>query len=490
MLSEKGVAEPGCLVFGVDIDPTCVVYVRRSEKLVENNCIIRDFLGLRPNEVPGAPFQAIVGNPPYVRHHWLKGSMRTSARAVVADSGVSLPARASTWAYFLVHALSFLAPGGRLAMLVPEAILQADYAVPVRDLLGARFRQVSLIHVNDRLFDGTDEPIVVVAAAGYGKTGKVVVDRVGSAENLQHSLNSSRVKCRATGDKVINGRQISAGTIQLLEELIQNASICRMAEFAKVRIGFVTGANNHFIRSYQYLTRLGIPRKDWLPVVARTQWLTGLTFTKDDHQNLVQADHRAFLVRPSADEEGDEGIQKWILEGMECGVRDRFKCTTRTCWFRVELPEVPDAFATCTRFGSPLLVLNSAVYQCSNTLHSVKWHTNVTAAPEIIAVGFLTSLVSVWAELHGRRYGGGVLKLEPSTLGKVPVPLVSDAAKAFDELDSLVRTGREDLARIRADEIVLADGLNLPKSDVRRLQQARSLLVSQRCPARNGGARG
>ncbi len=99
-------------------------------------------------------------------------------------------------------------------------------------------------------------------------------------------------------------------------------------------------------------------------------------------------------------------------------------------------------------------------------------------------------MVSIWAELYGRRYGGGVLKLEPSTLSKVPIPLISDAASTFDELDKLVRSGREDLARMRADDIVLGEGLNLPKSDVRRLQQARSLLVSERSPARNGRSRG
>lgn len=487
VLAEKGVTEPSRLIFGVDVDPACVKYVRSSEKLIEDNCIIRDFLELSPREVPGAPFRAIVGNPPYIRHHWLKGATRFAARAAATNSGVSLSARASTWAYFLVHALSFLAPDGRLAMLVPEAILQADYAVPIREALGARFKQVSLIHVRDRLFDGTDEPVVVVAASGYGKRGKVSVDGVGSAENLEYVLTRPRAKRRGPYVNAINGRRILPGTIQLLEELIQDNSVHRLAKFATVRIGFVTGANSHFIRSRQDIRRLRIPREAWLPVVARTQWLSGLDFRKEDHQQISAAGGRAFLVRPNTAHKAHEGIQHWIAEGMQSAVHERFKCARRAEWFRVELPQVPDAFATCTRFGSPLLVLNSAGHRCSNTLHSVHWQHNLTVAPQAVAVGFLTSLVSVWAELHGRRYGGGVLKLEPGTLNNVPLPLVPDAASAFTELDRLIRTGQEDHARMRADELVLGKGLNLSHVDIRRLQRARSLLMSQRCPARNGG---
>lgn len=469
VLAEKGVSEPGRLVFGVDVDPACVEYVRNSKELSEENCIIRDFLELSPREVPGAPFRAVVGNPPYIRHHWLKGATRSAAIAAATNSGVSLPARASTWAYFLVHALSFLAKDGRLAMLVPEAILQADYATPIREALGARFKHVALIHVRDRLFARTSEPVVVVAAAGYGKRGKVTVDSVSSVENIENIFRGSKSKCRASRMNAVNGRRISAGTIQLLEELKQNGSVHRMAGFATVQIGFVTGANSHFIRSYEDLRRLELPRETWLPVVARTQWLSGLKFTREDHERWGLADRRAFLVRPAGYNDAHEGVQRWIAEGLKSGMHERFKCARRAAWFRVELPQVPDAFATCTRFGSPLLVLNRSGYRCSNALHSVRWHHDLTVAPEVVAVGFLTSLVSVWAELNGRRYGGGVLKVEPGTLNKVPVPLVPDVESAFDELDGLVRAGQEDRARMRADEIVLADGLNLPKSDVRRL---------------------
>lgn len=489
VLAEMGVTDPGRLVFGVDVDPSCVDHARNSAHLFEENCIVRDFLGLSPDDVRGAPFQAVVGNPPYVRHHWLKGKTRSAARAIVESSHLRLPATASTWAYFLVHALGFLAPGGRLAMLVPEAIFQADYAAPIRDALAARFGRVVLIHIRDRLFDGTDEPVVMVAASGFGAPGKLTVEAVERAEDLVRVLGGSTPRRPSPCVTMANGRTVSSAIVGLLDELERSQAIQRVGKLATVRIGFVTGANNHFIRSKNDLDKLAVPNKARRAVVARTRWLSGLEFTQEDHRGLAEASGRAFLVRPTPAYEQHPGVQRWIDEGLRASVQRRSTCLRREAWFRVELPPPPDAFATCTRLGSPLLVLNRTPYQCSNALHAVWWRPQSRVTPEAAAVGFLTSAVSVWAELHGRRYGGGVLKLEPGTLNRLPLPLVADSEQAFDEIDGLLRRGREEDARSLADEVVLGAGLGLPEEDIRRLQRARSLLMSQRRPVRNGDHR-
>ena len=485
VLASKGVSEPGRLVFGVDVDPLCLEYVRGSRNLVEKNCMVRDFLSLSPKDLHGAPFEAVIGNPPYVRHHWLNGTTREAGRAAVAAAGVRLPARASTWAYFLVHALSFIARHGRLAMLVPEAIQQADYAASVREALTARFERVCLVHIRDRLFDRTDEAVVAVAASGYGNQGSLHIEAVERVQDLTAVLNATKGRCFSSRLTTIKGRPVDSKVVQLLDELEQHTSVKEISDVATVQIGMVTGANSHFIRSIEDLEKLGVPRRAWLQVVSRTRWLAGLDFTKEDLQELVDAGRRTILVRPTRAYEDAPGVRRWIATGIETGVHERFKCTIRTPWFRVPLPPSPDAFATCTRLGAPLLVLNQAGCRCTNALHAVYWRRN-EASPETVAIGFLTSAVGVWAELHGRRYGGGVLKMEPSTWKRIPVPLVQGTEGAFDELNELVRCGRETQARVLADDLVLGDRLGLPKKDIRRLQEAQTQLMSQRHPTRNG----
>lgn len=486
-LARKGVKEPGRFVYGVDVDPLCIDHVRSNDRLFESNCIVQDFLKLKTGEIPGAPFKAIVGNPPFVRHHWIKGDKRHAARTVIDAAGFDVPATASSWAYFLVHSLAFLADGGRLAMLVPEAILQADYAAPIREALSERFSRVLLVHIRDRLFEGTDEPVVVVAAAGYGKSGKISIESIEEADELEGILSGSTTRRRSKRVTVANGRTVSTATLELLEELGQHEQFRRISDVATVRIGFVTGANSHFIRNLKYLERLCIPSRARVPVVGRTQWLSGLDFTKDDHRYLASAGRRAFLVRPTPKFDDHEGVRRWIEEGEASGVQNRFKCARRAQWYRIELPKMPDAFATCTRLSSPLLVINSARFRCSNALHAMYWLPEADVEPEAVAIGFLTSAVSVWAELHGRRYGGGVLKTEPGKLVQAPVPMIASAIDAYDELNDLMRAGREKDARLVADRVVLGEGLGLADRDIRKLQRALRDLMSQRIPTRRKG---
>ena len=481
VLAIKGVPEPGGLVFGVDVDPSCLEYVRAGGNLVEENCIVCDFLTLSPEDLPSAPFQAVIGNPPYVRHHWFNGSTRRAGRAAIKAAGVEFSARASAWAYFLVHSLSFIARHGRLAMLVPEAIQQADYGASLRETLAARFDRVCLVHIRDRLFDGTDEAVVAVAASGYGSRGTLHVEAVERIQDLKAVLCATKDKRSSSGLTNVKGRSVDSKVVQLLGELEQHTSVKKISDVATVRVGLVTGANRHFVRNVKDMKRLGVPRKAWLPVISRTRWLSGLDFTGKDLRVLTNAGQRTVLVLPAPEDQNVAGVRQWIAEGVEAGVHERFKCAIRTPWFRVPLAAAPDAFATCTRLGAPRLVINRAGFLCTNALHAV-YLRGIEISPETAAVGSLTSSVGTWTELYGRRYGGGVLKMEPGTWNRVPVPLVQGTEDAFDELNDLIRSGRETEARKLTDDIVLRDGLGLSKKDIRRLQRAHVQLMAQRRP--------
>ena len=490
VLSAKGLENPGRLLYGVDVDSTCADTARRSGPLIEANCITADFLGTSPADLPGGPFAAIVGNPPYVRHHWLKGTQREMARAVVADSIVPLRATASMWAYFLVHALKFLQRSGRLAMLVPEAILQADYAAPLRKVLSERFGRSLLVHIRDRLFDGTDEAVVVVAASGYGERGRLSIDAIDGPGDLAPLLADSGIVGRSSAVTVFNGRRITEPVLRLLQEIEGRTTVRQLAELAEVRIGFVTGANRYFMRNRLDLDELDLPAGAVHPVVRRTQWLAGLHFRQDDHEDLAAAGAAAFLVRPACSHQHHPGVKKWLADGLEHGVDQGFKCAARPNWFQMALPAAPDAFATCSRLGAPRLVLNRTAYRCSNALHSVRWKPSITVVGEAVAVGFLTTTVGVWAELFGRRYGGGVLKIEPGTLNRIPIPVVPGAEDVFEEADRLLRAGREKAARELADDRVLRDGLGLEQSQRRALAEAHSGLMNRRSPVRRGDGHG
>jgi hypothetical protein len=106
-------------------------------------------------------FDAVIGNPPYVRQEQLAPIKRALKARYAAYDGV-----ADLYVYFFEQALRLLRPGGRFAFTVTNKWLKAGYAEEVRGLLAERAWLVSVTDFGHarRFFPGTDVfPSVVCA---------------------------------------------------------------------------------------------------------------------------------------------------------------------------------------------------------------------------------------------------------------------------------------------------------------------------------------
>ena len=138
---------------------------------------------LRDGAERGVPLcQAVVGNPPYIRYQGWDG---TRARQLAETAGVRLTRLASSWAPFVVHATAFVAPRGRLAMVLPAEMLHAQYASEVVSFLARSYGRLQLAVFEERVFPGALEEVVLLFADGRGK---------GRAEGIE------LVECRTLDD--------------------------------------------------------------------------------------------------------------------------------------------------------------------------------------------------------------------------------------------------------------------------------------------------
>lgn len=78
-------------------------------------------------------WDVIIGNPPYVRFE----NLPESERADYANSGLYMTAyqKFDIYVLFLEKAISLLKPGGRIGFIVPSAVLNQTYAMPLRKLI-------------------------------------------------------------------------------------------------------------------------------------------------------------------------------------------------------------------------------------------------------------------------------------------------------------------------------------------------------------------
>jgi len=84
---------------------------------------------------------------------------RVSRERVETSGNFRLSRMVSLWAYFVLHGLRFLKPGGRIAWLLPSSVLHANYAKELLREVSQHFDRTIVIPLEQRLFlpDGTSE---------------------------------------------------------------------------------------------------------------------------------------------------------------------------------------------------------------------------------------------------------------------------------------------------------------------------------------------
>ncbi|MGH7090040.1 MAG: N-6 DNA methylase, partial [Stellaceae bacterium] len=141
-------------------------------------------------DVKASPqYDAVIGNPPYVRYQQFSGIDSAKALRAALAHGVRLTQLASSWAAFTVHAAQFLKPEGRLGLVLPAELLTVNYAAEVRRFLLRRFRSVRLVMFEALVFPGVMEEVVLLLAEGSGGTRRFEIFQAKDLNDL-HRLDS------------------------------------------------------------------------------------------------------------------------------------------------------------------------------------------------------------------------------------------------------------------------------------------------------------
>lgn len=474
-------------VFGVDIDPGARHHARELHKLgvPTANLVQGDFFATGPATFGDRRFDAVIANPPYIRHHWHQGDSRTLAKTVAETDGVTLPGRADAWAFFVIHSLGFLRQGGRLAFLLPAAILHADYAQSLLEHLSTRFEDVRLVELTQRLFPDAAEASVVLVASGYmlSDSARMSLARGSGPADLARLLRPDAAGLPVTWEtrRMWPLLELPAAAQRAWKQAVESPLVHTLGDLATIRIGVVTGANSFFVRSKSEMDALRQSHVTGQSLVSRAADLSGCRITKADMRALDRRGRATRLLRIAPNGSAPTGLLRAeIQRAEESALHERSHCARREPWYSIADVAVPDAFLPYMGTRPTRPVLNEARATCTNAIHRLWWTAPTTHRPRNVVLGAWTSLYALGAEVHGRRYGGGVLKLEPSEAGLVPVPVVEAADGALDALDALLRYRRFDAATALADHIVLAQGLGFDAGRVAALREAASTLQAQR----------
>ena len=148
------------------------------------------------------------------------------------------------------------------------------------------------------------------------------------------------------------------------------------------------------------------------------------------------ASGRRARLAPPPESRGQQPDPDAVHQGREeRGVDKAYKCPVRTPWWRPPVVTPPDLFFTYMSHRYPRLITNKARVTFLNSMHGVrlKPHTK-NVARDALPLLVLNSLTMLGAEIYGRSYGGGILKMEPREASTLPVPSLAHLEKAWERL--------------------------------------------------------
>ena len=434
-LKALGSPEPRNQVWACDIDPKAWKQTTQNGRLHHSHVWRADFLTLvNLTGIRGRKFSSIVGNPPYVSLHRMSLPQRLRARSAIDRLEASLDFKASLWAYFVLVATCALQEDGRLAMILPEAVLHADYARKLLRIISRRFGSCTLLSVRERFFlnDGAGERVVILLVDAFrsrGTSENIFLHEAEDIEEAESFLVQPETKPGVS--RHLNGHAVphlirTDGTIDLANQPSTKA----LGEFADIKIGVVTGANKFFLINESARQKLRLPESALIRILPRFVECRGLAFGAPEWQRIRDTEKPCWLILPNVKEKR-KSVLNYLRRYSKEAKGKNVTFGKRKPWYRVDLGKSPDAFLRYMGTSGPRLALSTGYANCTNTIHRVYFKRGISQLQQrTVAISLHSSFSQLSAEFEGRAYGLGVLKLEPSEAKRLRLLMPAQVTEA------------------------------------------------------------
>ncbi len=407
------------------------------------SCDLRneDFLGWALEKLPSGPvFDAIVGNPPFIRYQYLDESLQLRAANLAKYFGIPFTKHTNAWVPFVIASVGLLHPHGRLGMVVPSEILHVLHAQSLRSFLAERCSRITLIDPAELWFENALQGAVLLLAERRRDESECRLsivrtrgrDFLGqSAEDIA-PLTATRV-VSATSRKWMEAL-LEPDERDCLEALAEHADVVAFKQVADADVGIVTGANKFFLVTDEVVDEFDLHR--WArPMFGRSEHVPGVIYDEAVHaKNKARGLPTNFLWF-AANDRLNAGAKRYIARGESQELHTRYKCRIRDPWYSVPSVYSTEVGMLKRSHDAPRLVANRLEAFSTDTAYRIKAKS---VKPEQLVWNFSTSLTALSAELNGRHYGGGVLELVPSEIERLLVPHLS-SSPGLAELERLYR---------------------------------------------------
>lgn len=430
-----------------------------------------DFLGWAINKMLGRrpEFDAVVGNPPFIRYQYLPQESQQKAEAIFKILGLPFTKHTNAWVPFVLASIAMLKPGGRLGMILPSEIIHVAHAQSLRTYLGTECSRLLIIDPEEIWFDGTLQGAVILFAekkrAPSDHSDGLGIIRVSGREFLNDDPGNLFNDTARMNGKTVEGKWtralLTANERDLLDALCERPDIHRFDQIAEVDVGIVTGANKFFLVPDETVKQFKLQAFAH-PMFGRSEHCPGVIYDERQHQENARVGNPTNFIWFQKDA---VKLSKPVLEYIQLGeaqnLHTRYKCRIRSPWYAVPSVYTTKIGMLKRSHDTPRLIYNRLGAFTTDTAYRIN---TTVSTPEKLIYCFLNALTALSAELEGRHYGGGVLELVPTEIEKLLVPIPTSIRPEIRKLDTLVRQSNVETVLEEQNEKILGT-MGIPKSD-------------------------
>ena len=382
-------------------------------------------------------FDAVVGNPPFVRYQFVPENDRLLAEWLLRARGKELQGVSNLWIPFVLLSLDLLREGGAFALVLPSELLSTISGGQVRAELIRRFHSLQVDLFPRDAFPDILQDVLVLSGvrANQPQPRRPVVfseHTPAGVREWQHEVND-------------NGESWTRYLLTAEEQDAFSAAssllgFYALKEVAAIGVAIVTGANDFFAVDEATLEKFDLHQ--WArPLLARTADCLGIVFTEADHCSVRHQGKKSWLLDFSATRPDPMQFEKpaeYLKLGTLQRLPERYKCRIRFPWYRVPQIQHGTLMMAKRAHQHHRLLYNEPGVVTTDTIYRGEMKPRFQGRESELVSGFHNSATLLSAEIEGRSYGGGVLELVPSELSRLVVPLAG-TAEQLAKLDNLSR---------------------------------------------------
>jgi tRNA1(Val) A37 N6-methylase TrmN6 len=437
-------------IYGVDVSQLAIVMTATSLKIANGadspNLFCDDFIDtivegsntsidkMNPTVIP--KMDAVVSNPPYSRGKLLEEEKDRINKKAERYTGKDVSKRAPLYHYFYIHATRFVREGGRVAFVTPDQFLETNYGEQLKQFLLDNYAIHGVVlHESEEggFADARTDPCImflersesqecetsIMNVEDWSETSDILSAIEGGDEGHTEYgyINRLSQKQLDSGENWANYADPS--DVDSLPDLK------RLNEIATIKRGIATGMNDFFCLSESEVEERELNKEHLTKIIRQTNGSWHYDLIEEDWEEMREEDEEVWLLYYEEDELEDKALSEYLEYGKEMGANERYLTSQRGTWYSVETREEPQILGNYMSKKGFRFMRNRAGVRTLNNIHNIYLdETDYEYSDEEIdaLLAYLNSTISVEImKRSGRTYSGGLHKIEPGEVKKIPV---------------------------------------------------------------------